>query len=55
MCLNLNDYEFKASRHNYGLPWFHKQIQNKQEAWNSSILQKKIIKPEKERDKKREK
>ena len=65
MCLNLNDYQFKTRRYISGLVniiELHdnhnqktQQIHRKQKEENKSIKQKEIIKPQKGKQRKREK
>ena len=57
--LNLNDYQFKASRYSYGLIYLKTRVMKSQKPKtdsqkpkrNSSILQKKIIKLQEEKQK----
>ena len=64
MCLNLNDYQFKASRYSYGSTSTnsmattnqkHTIDSQKPKTMELSILQKKIIKPQKEKQREEEK
>ena len=61
MCLNLNDYQFKGNRYNYVSIYMNpmvtvsqKYITDTHTKRNSSILQKKIIKPQRRNKKKEE-
>ena len=59
MCLSLYDYQSKASRYSYGLTYLktrvttnqkHTTDSQKQKESNSSIIQKKTNKPQKEKE-----
>ena len=60
MCWNLNDYQFKQSRYNYGSTYMNPKVTTNQKPTvdtrkpkdrNPSILEKKIIKPQWEKQK----
>ena len=62
MCLNLYDYQFKASRYSYRSTYLNSMVTTNQKLKiesqkfkerNPSTLQKKIIKPQKENRKKK--